>query len=245
METLAKQDYWDASYQRVPFRVADEKDPLRKWIERHARRAGGRALEIGCYPGSYLAVLGELGYQLNGMDLTPRTDKELPDWLRSKGYDVGTFRREDFFDVVAEPIYDVVASFGFIEHFPNWDEVLRRHAAFVRPGGRLIISTPNYRGSAQHLLHRLFDGEGLARHNLDSMDVRAWPRAAGEEFQTRWCGHFGGFAFWVEDQPRNLAQRAALRVIFQALPAMRRAVRFDSEALSPFCGIVADRNSRQ
>ena len=40
----------------VPERVRD-------WLERHVPRGTGSAVELGCVPGNYLAVLGELGYE--------------------------------------------------------------------------------------------------------------------------------------------------------------------------------------
>lgn len=242
MESLASQDYWNQSWEGTAFDAASPDDLLRNWLTAHVpRTTAGRSLEVGCFPGTYSAVLGELGYELNGMDLAPRTDTELPAWLRSRGHRVGDFSRRDFFEVRPEPSYEVVCSFGFIEHFKNWDEVLRRHAGFVRPGGLLVVATPNFRGAGQHFFHWLFDRESLSRHNLDSMDVHRWPGALGPEMQTRWCGHFGRFTLWVEDQRRGLAERAMLRGVFAVLPLLRRMVRFDTAALSPFCGIVAAR----
>ena len=244
METLARQDYWDRSYDATTFRVASAVDSLRAWLEAHVpRTTAGRSLEIGCFPGTYSAVLGELGYELNGMDLAPRSDTELPTWLKACGYRVGDFSRRDFFKFAATPTYDLVCSFGFIEHFQDWDLVLRRHAEFVRPGGLLVVTTPNFRGAVQHLFHWLFDREALGRHNLRSMDVDQWPNALGPEMQTRWFGHFGRFTLWVEEQRRSVAQRAVLRAAFALLPTLRSAVRFDSQALSPFCGIVAERRA--
>jgi L-malate glycosyltransferase len=244
MKSLASQAYWDTAYQRAAFAPAGPENPLRTWLSRHVpRTTSGRCIEIGCFPGTYSAVLGELGYELNGMDLTPRSDDALPAWLASLGHRVGTFRREDFFEVAARPVYDVVCSFGFIEHFVNWGEVLRRHADFVRPGGLLVVTTPNFRGAVQHALHWLVDRQSLERHNLDSMAVRRWPPSLGPRFSSRVCGYFGRFDFWANRQQRNLAQKAALLGIRATLPCARRAVRFDSETLSPYCGLVAQRVS--
>jgi hypothetical protein len=40
-------------------------DEIRKWIENHLQPSdsGGSLLEIGCFPGAYLAVFGDLGYE--------------------------------------------------------------------------------------------------------------------------------------------------------------------------------------
>lgn len=59
---------------------------------------------------------------------------------------------------------DVVSSFGFIEHFTNWREVLAKHAEPVADDGHLIIEAPNFTGAFQRWLHVNFDKANSARH---------------------------------------------------------------------------------
>ncbi len=65
--------------------------------------------------------------------------------------------------------YDVVCSFGLIEHFSNWAELLRGMRIMSRPGAWLVVSTPNFRGWFQQAFHRLVDRVNFDRHNLDAM----------------------------------------------------------------------------
>ena len=114
MKTKAPQEYWDRTYHKTQFAVAPEGHTLRRWIEAwvppdpHAS-----AFEVGCYPGRFLAVLGERGYELNGID-TMDDVGEMADWMRSQGYRVGAIAGGDFFDVGPERRFDVVLSLGFI-----------------------------------------------------------------------------------------------------------------------------------
>lgn len=100
---------------------------IRKWIENYfsvmsSSYHSRSVLEIGCFPGKFLSVFGELGYELNGIDISPRVETDLPIWLRDKGYKTGNFINADFFDYADSRKYGVVCSFGFIEHFVNWQE---------------------------------------------------------------------------------------------------------------------------
>ena len=76
---LVPQEYWDKGYETLELDIAPKDDTVRRWIELFfSNRGKGRCLEIGCFPGRYLAVFGELGYELNGIDLTPRVESDLP-----------------------------------------------------------------------------------------------------------------------------------------------------------------------
>lgn len=213
-DTLCEQNVWDSGYEAYVLAAAAAGDPLRLWIEKHFRgRAGGSCLELGCFPGRYLAVFGELGFELNGIDLTPRTDVDLAPWLTAMGHKVGGIVRDDFFKHRHGRTYDVVCSFGVIEHFANWPEFLALQASLVAPGGTIVISAPNFRGGLQHALHRWFDRRNLDRHCLDAMRPDAWAaQLAAEGWSIVEQGGLGRFDFWVETARRGLGGRAALAV---------------------------------
>lgn len=243
-KSLHEQGTWNDRYAAVDFRLPPRSNQIRRFIERHVSRersASGRsALEIGCFPGGYLALMGERGYLLNGFDLCPRLP-ELRSWLASRNYRIGKLAQEDFFAADARAYQsDLVFSNGFIEHFENWAEVLTRHADFVRPGGRLLVTAPNFAGTVQRLLHEKLDVENLKRHYLPSMNPDAWAmmlRRAG--MNVVWQGYFGGFNFWVEEMERSRLQRSLVRVLRVARLPLRIAP--NHRWYSPYCGIVAER----
>ena len=78
--------------------------------------------------------------------------------------------QEDFFSFDSDIKYDIVCSFGFVEHFEDTEPVLRRHCHLVKPGGRLLITMPNFLG-LNGLLHKWFDPENYNKHNLKAMDL--------------------------------------------------------------------------
>ena len=237
---LAGQDYWNDSYKGFELRIAEPSDAVRQLIERHAQRFSGTAFEIGCYPGRYLAALGLLGFELNGVDQAVEMDSAFRDWLVRQGFRVGQIERGDFLRDSASEVYDLVCSFGFIEHFTNWEEVLIRHTQYVKPGGGLIVTAPNFASGIQKALHAWLDSENVRRHHLAAMRPGAWKGVLDTQgFEVIWCGYFGRFDFWVDNQKRNQIQKLGL----SATKRLRRLLALlpSGKWGAPYCGIVARR----
>ena len=241
---LTGREHWETSYadaKFVAYPLANEHFDL---LFAHADRGRiASALEIGSYPGPFLAALGACGYELNGVDFHPGNAAALPDWLRSLGHDVGSFKSVDFHDYHPGRTFDLVYSLGFIEHFEDFREVIARHARLVSDGGYLFLTTPNFRGTIQRWLHRALDRQNLERHHLPAMDPGAWAevmRPLG--FEILFCGHFGHIAFWVDaNDPRSAAQLWLARAVARVFRAIRKVYRGDSRHFSPHCALVARR----
>lgn len=233
------QERWDEGYTNLSLQSAPADDPIRRWIEQHIPRGTGACLEFGCFPGRYLAVLGELGYEVNGIDLTPRLERDLPAWMRAQGLRTGEFVQADVFTHPFQRSYDVVCSFGLIEHFGQWPKLVERHAELVRPGGWLALSTPNFRGGLQQVLHRWLDARNLSEHNLDAMQPKRWAEIAERlGFEIVMCGYIGPFDFWVGQQKRPAFQDFTLKV----LRRLKRAGRILPDNVgfyAPYCGLIA------
>ena len=197
---FVQQQHWDESYQNTGFAPPAKDDFLRLSILKYiSPTETGKAIEIGCYPGGYLSVLGDLGYELNGIDLTPKTE-DLTMCFKNAGYKVGKIEKADFTTFATMGMYDVVASFGFVEHFDNYLQMILKHVSLVNRGGYLIISTPNFRGILQYIFHLLFDTPGLRRHNLKSMNPEEWAAILAQNgFEIMFSGYGGGAQFWMDN----------------------------------------------
>jgi SAM-dependent methyltransferase len=238
------QHQWDEGYRHEVLEVAPRGDLVREWLEGWVPSGAGACLELGCFPGRYLAVLGELGYELHGIDLTSRVESDLPTWLKGRGYKIGKFLRADVFHCEYSGDYQVVCSFGLIEHFANWAKLIEVHARLVRPGGLLVISTPNFRGWVQRWLHRWVDGRNLAEHNLAAMVPHEWARCVAPlGFEVLTHGYFGRVDFWVKDDPaRPLLHRVVARGAKRSVPLLR-FLPDGVAAYAPFCGMVARKSN--
>ena len=245
MGSKASAKHWNDLNDGIDPYAAPRDDAIRAWIEDHfARREGATCLEIGCYPGRYLAVFGDLGYELSGMDITERLD-DLSAWLEKRGYAVGAFWKRDFLDFHEDVRFDVVASFGFIEHFEEWEAVLERHADFVEADGFLVLEAPNFLGTFQHWFHRTFDGENLARHHVPAMDVDGWARVLERRgFEIVYKGYFGRFDFWYEPERRSGLRNSILRAFSRTKRILGGLLPVDRKCYSPFCGVIARKARR-
>ena len=241
---LAQQSYWDNSYADYHFQAVPKDDVIRVWIEKFVPDAGsGSCFEAGCFPGRYLAIFAAKGYEVNGIDLTPRVTDELPEWFKNQGYRCGLFQRQDFFQFNTSTRFNVVCSFGFIEHFKNWKEVIAKHADLTADNGYVVIVTPNFKGVLQQVIHRYLDSENLKRHYLPSMNPRKWKKIlAAHGFEIAYAGYIGTFDFWVDKAPQSFFKKLIYHSLHKYKSLISRFAGTGSFA-SPYIGIVAKKNS--
>ncbi len=199
-------------------------------------------VEVGCAPGRTMAYFHHhFGYRVAGIDyvaedLCRRT-------LAEGGVEAYRLYAMDFLEELPAERFDVVASFGFVEHFTDLETILARHVALVNPGGYVVVGVPNYRG-AQNLLRRLLDPAALARHNLAAMEPgtirRILAGLGAREFP--YCGHYRTFGVWLdrEDAPRWLCRAVGLcDAGFQRLARLLRLDNVPSRLLSPYVLVIA------
>ncbi len=237
------QKHWDDGYEGLQLHIAAVDEPIRILLEKHLPRGPLSSIEFGCYPGRFMAVLGTMGHELHGIDMTPKVESELPEWLAGQGYKVGSIGIADAFKFEPGRKYDVVCSFGLIEHFSNWEELFLIHASLVAPGGYLVITTPNFTSPLQRLLHIALDPDNLSQHNLSSMAPGRWRELALQsKLEIVECGGIGRFEFWTGRGRRNLLQRIVRRAVLETKPLWRFAPQ-RTLALAPHYAIVARRPS--
>jgi len=238
----ASQEWWEQTWKGVPLAPPPPQQPVRRWLEQYVpRTVDGTCFEVGCHPGRFLAVMGMLGYELNGVDMTPEVEN-ISGWLERDGYRVGSIAQGDFFEYDPGRQYDVVMSLGFIEHFTDWERVLERHIPLVAPGGRLVIEVPNMAGSVQNWFHRTFDRESYDRHHIPAMNPGAWIEILrGHDFDIEFEGPFGHLYLWVEPQQRSLPERTGVFALRAAQKLARPFLPHGRYAYAPALGLVARR----
>ena len=126
----------------------------------------GDVFEVGCAPGKWLAFMAKefamnpsgIEYSEAGMIATLENFKILqlaPDSIWTG----------DFFQTEPARQFNVVMSFGFIEHFDDVDDVVELHLQWLKPGGILILGVPNFCG-IYSVIQGVLDREILNKHNL-------------------------------------------------------------------------------
>lgn len=242
-EKLTTHEYWESNRSGIVFKRHENGHGIDRFLLKYIPPTiDGSAIEIGSYPGPHLATFGDLGYELNGVDFCTDNGKGLPSWLQREGFKTGEFFVSDFFEFQPGKEYDVVSSFGFIEHFLNYEEVIKKHAELVKKRGYLVITTPNFRGWIQNCLHRNFDKDNLALHNVESMQPERWAKQLNDlGFEIIYKGHFGGFWFWRGDEKLSPFKTKLARILSALICRLRKVIWFESSSFSAYCGIVAIR----
>ncbi len=107
---------------------------------------GARLFEVGCGSGAMLNRMQERGWRVEGIDF----DSAAVAQACSFGLQVrvGDILKTD----LTADTYDVVVMSHVIEHVPDPQSLLRECWRLLRPGGRLVVVTPN----SQALSRRLF-----------------------------------------------------------------------------------------
>ncbi len=183
-----------------------------------------------------------MGYTVHGLDLSP-TLHDTAKALAEAGLPCGQFHEKDFFDFCAKSRrrFAVVASFGFIEHFIEFEKVFTLHCALAKKKGFIVVTFPNYFGVLQYALHSLFDAQGLARHNRDAMRIEPYMKAAAaNNCEVLYAGYFGGFRFW-RNKSEPLPEDPVLLALHQGIQKLsaQRALTQDAPEWSCLGGIVA------
>lgn len=107
-------------------------------FNRFKMKGGERLLELGCGRGDFLLAFQDLGLECDGID---RSDfclkKEIP--LRVKCLDIS---RDEL--PFADNSFDVVYHKSVLEHFYNPDNLMKETYRVLKPGGKVIILTPDW-----------------------------------------------------------------------------------------------------
>lgn len=110
-----------------------------RWTAELFCDATGPLLDVGCGSGAMLAEARSRGWQAHGVDVSA----DVVQWLRSQGYDVHCRNVDTEGLGTAGVGYGLVTMCDVIEHLVDPMRALRDAHDVLRPGGRLIVSTPN------------------------------------------------------------------------------------------------------
>ncbi|MFD2909792.1 class I SAM-dependent methyltransferase [Flavobacterium ardleyense] len=242
---LTEQNYWVNAQGNINLNLADN-NPIKVWIENNFNFSKiNNCIEIGCFPGRYLTIFGNQGIEVNGLDFIPEIEM-LKTVFENNNYLAGHFINADFTNYNPKKKYDCVVSFGFIEHFKNWNVIFEKHIDYVNENGYIIIEVPNFRGFFQRLPRYLFDFENYKRHNIESMNIESWKKILiKHNFEIVNAEYFGGYELWNENNNKNRFFLTLKFIVEKALLKIKRLVYpniSDHRNFSSYMGIIAKKN---
>ena len=181
------------------------------------RRADWNLLEVGSAPGWRLVEMNrQLGYTPYGVEYSSPGLEINRRTFATNGLDPNLVIHADFFSDEFQKKYhehfDVVTSYGFIEHFTDAENVVRRHIDLLKKGGRLLVVIPNIHGPILRLT-RFFSPEVIAQHNLSVMSLQPFKRLFdGLSVKTIFCGYIGVFQLGLPGTHSVLWKRCLIKI---------------------------------
>jgi trans-aconitate methyltransferase len=200
------------------------------------------AIELGGFPGYYATYLKK--YQkLDTTLFDYYIHQELINQLLEKnGLKPGDINiiEADLFKYQPEKLYDMVLSFGLIEHFNDTKAIIESHLQFLKPGGVLFITLPNFK-SVNGWVQRNFDKENYDKHNINSMDLQLLKDSCKQlglkEIESYYHGRF---TVWLENKSeQSKVAKAIVKAIWFAGKIATRIVPVESKSLSPYIVLKA------
>ena len=162
-------------------------------------------------------VARRYGVGVSGLDYSETGCRMARERLKHAGIE-GEVLHRDLFDENEDlrGQFDFVLSFGLIEHFTEPSEVLTKIRQLLRPGGRILTTTPNVDPVSLNVwVRRRVGPKILAMHNLMTLDdLRTAHERSG--FQTLRCSWEGTGLCLASDEPtlRNwIVQKGAFRAV--------------------------------
>lgn len=198
-------EVWDPTIERHMFNAYQNALDLYRGL---VTRAGAKTvLDVGCAQATLAMLLAEEGKSVTAVDIRA----QFLDYARTR-YERGDIRfvASNVFDAGDIGTFDLVIANQIIEHLVHPADFLRKLAQFARPGGLLVVSTPNHSyfrsrlpshtelgDPAQHESRQFSAGGGDHFFAYTEDELRAAARNAGLEvgevvyYETPWIsGHF-------------------------------------------------------
>ncbi len=168
-----------------------------------------RVLELGCGGARFLPHLGaRVGVEIAGIDFSELGIERTKNTCRALGVDDSKIVLGEIFEYASQHAdeFDLVFSYGLVEHFEDISEIVSAHLECARPGGRVLVVAPNLAGAqlawATRVSPQCFTTdrtEGFVWHRAITPTEVAYTLAmlGGVEVETE---HLGGPRLWAYPQ---------------------------------------------
>jgi 2-polyprenyl-3-methyl-5-hydroxy-6-metoxy-1,4-benzoquinol methylase len=152
----------------------------------------GRLLELGGAPGTVAKMIHKLrpDLEISCIDFSEVGVAETRKLYETEGIR-GEVYCEDFRYFSAEKDFDVVVSFGLIEHFEDYSAIIKDHLKIVKKGGSVIISIPNYSQWPVYIFLKFFSKKTCETHNFDCMSLDELVKDLDQCSEKIYSGKFG------------------------------------------------------
>jgi 2-polyprenyl-3-methyl-5-hydroxy-6-metoxy-1,4-benzoquinol methylase len=268
---------WDNDSEKIPLSVDPSKKGIKNYVNRcfddyfksffqnylnisymrnDSKIIGGKSeriklLEIGCANSIWLPYFNKIyNFEIFGIDYSEIGCEKARRILNNEGIN-GKIICSDFFYPPEDMIekFDIVISFGVIEHFENTKDCINAFSKFLKPGGYIISFIPNLTGIMGYIqklldmdcynIHVVMDKERLANSHIQcNLDI-----VKSEYFL---IGNFGVFNY--ESLKKNKTVYKFVKYFFWiisiSLWGLERIIPFvkGNKSLTSYVSCIAQKN---
>ena len=214
-------------------------DILAKLIKENGIKS---AVELGGFPGYYSIYLKKyehLDTTLFDYYVHEGLVKQL---LAKNGLQDGDIKiiEADLFNYTPAEKYDMVLSFGLIEHFSDTKAIINTHLQFLKPGGTLFITLPNFTG-VNGWVQRKFDLDNYNKHYIDCMNPAFLAESCKQlGLKNIESYYHGKYTVWLENREQKSGiVKALVKGIWIGIKVASKLTSKQSKALSPYIVVKA------
>ncbi len=257
---LSSQEYWDdvlkvANLPRVNSASTYLYSVTMRFIDKYIRNAGYASFfEVGCGSSGWLPYFATTyNLRVSGLDYSEIGCKLAKENLDMLGIPYGNIFCRDFFQPLPTDgkQYDIVFSYGVIEHFEKPENVLNIFSSLLNKNGLMITLVPNLNGITGKML-KYFIKDVYDMHNtISAQRLREMHEVNGLQIIKN--GYAGIFALgvipWIKSDKglfKNGTVRRKLSLFFlksfdKIITTLFRVMPFDfpSRSLSPYVICIA------
>ncbi len=241
--TYTTKSYWQAYWNKKKLiKFISNNYPFSNILKKYIKHKKYHTfIEIGGFPG-YFAIFCKKYLNLESTLLDYYIYKPVLKTLLKKNnlsLDSIVLIEQDFLNFKSSKKYDVVFSFGFLEHFEDTKLVIKKHWKLVAHDGTLLIVIPNFLGF-NGCLQLLADPQNLSKHNLMSMDVNVLKNIIRDLEPSSWeVFYYGGLGLWLEQlESRKLITKLVVYISY-LLGKILNFFHINTKLTSPYIVIMA------
>lgn len=202
-------------------------------------------IELGGFPGYYSVFLKKyfnLKTTLFDYFIHPEITQDLLVFNDLTAKDI-TIIEADLFTYQPLEKYDLVASFGLIEHFLDTKEIISKHLIFLNDEGTLFITLPNFKG-LNGWVQKTFDRYNYDKHFIACMDLDFLTAIAKDlGLKDIQVYYDGGFSTWLENkESKSSGVKLAVKMIWCFGKLITKIGQFESKLFSPYIVLEAKKS---
>lgn len=240
-EKLSPKEHWEDTWGgiRLPKTINTNRYVYWRFDELYGGKFEGKGyktlLEVGCAPASWLIYFNRrFGFDVSGIEYS-KTGYEISRKNLGMAGVGGDIIYGDFFEHKFDRKFDVVYSGGFVEHFEDIMQPLKKCYDLLNDGGMLVASVPNLRDNIYSKITGLVNPEVTKMYKIPTLEElrECYEKLGLKEIDVR---NFGTWNLCIVHFGRHRIlsgiATAADEGVKTALKALR--IRGESASLSPY-----------